>query len=56
MKKKGKDADLTDYIRVKAEELWIKDGCQQGHDLDYWREAEKIIKSQIKKEKPDSSL
>jgi hypothetical protein len=52
MKKKNKEIDLTDYIRVKAEELWEKDGCKQGHDLDYWLQAEKIIKSQMKKEYP----
>jgi len=42
MKKKGKGIDLTDYIRVKAEELWKEDGCKQDRDLDYWLEAEKL--------------
>jgi len=52
MKKKNKEIDLTDYIRVKAKELWEKDGCKQGHDLDYWLQAEKIIRNQMKKEYP----
>lgn len=49
MKKKCKEIDLTDCIRVKAKELWEKDGCKQGQDLDYWLEAEKIVKGQNNK-------
>lgn len=56
MKKKFKEIDLTDYIEVKARELWEKDGCKQGRDLDYWLEAEKIVKSQMKKGYPDHNL
>jgi hypothetical protein len=49
MKKQGAGVDLTNDIRIKAKELWEKDGCQQGRDLDYWLQAEKIVKSQTKK-------
>lgn len=48
MKKKCKEIDLTDCIKIKARELWKKDGCKQDHDLDYWLEAEKIVKNQVK--------
>ncbi|MFA5063790.1 MAG: DUF2934 domain-containing protein [Candidatus Omnitrophota bacterium] len=53
MKVRCKKIDLTDYIKIKAKELWEKDGCKQGRDLDYWLKAEKITKSQMKKEYPD---
>ncbi len=56
MKKKCKEIDLTDYIKIKARELWEKDGCKQGRDLDYWLQAEKIIKGQMRKEYPGHSL
>ena len=32
----------------RAKELWEKDGCKQGRDLDYWLQAENIVKSQVK--------
>lgn len=48
MKKKCSNTDLTECIRQKAKELWGKDGCKQGRDLDYWLQAEKIVKSQAK--------
>ena len=56
MKNKCKEINLIDYIRVKAKELWEEDGCKQGRDLDYWLQAEKIIKSQMKKELPKCSF
>jgi hypothetical protein len=34
---------------VKANELWEKDGCKQGRDLDYWLQAEKIVKGRMRK-------
>jgi len=49
MKKECEKADLTNYIKEKAKELWEKNGCKQGHDLDYWLQAEKIVKSQVTK-------
>ena len=36
-------------IQKKAHELWQKDGCKQGHDLDYWLNAEKAVKDHVKK-------
>ena len=56
MKKECKEIDLTDYIKIKARELWEKDGCKQGRDLDYWLQAEKIIKTQMKREFPKGSF
>jgi len=49
MKKKCEVRDLTDCIKSKAKELWEKDGCKQGRDQDYWLQAEKIVKRQMKK-------
>ena len=49
MEKKREKTDLTNNIREKARELWEKDGCKQGRDLDYWLQAEKIVKGQMKK-------
>jgi hypothetical protein len=49
VKKKYEKAELTNCIKEKAKELWEKDGCKQGRDLDYWLQAEKIIKGQMKK-------
>ena len=48
MRKKCENSDLTNCIRQKAKELWEKDGCKQGRDLDYWLQAEKIVKNQVK--------
>ncbi|MBU4376043.1 MAG: DUF2934 domain-containing protein [Candidatus Omnitrophica bacterium] len=42
--------DLTNLIREKAKELWEKDGRKQGRDMDYWLQAEKIVKAQAKKQ------
>ena len=36
--------DLTNLIRRKARELWEKDGCPPGRDMEYWLKAEKIVK------------
>ncbi len=48
MEKKREKTDLTNNIREKARELWERDGCKQGNDLEYWLQAEKIVKSQTK--------
>ena len=37
--------DLTNCVKQKAYELWKKEGCKPGHDLDYWLKAEKLVKS-----------
>ena len=41
--------DESACIQKKAHELWEKDGCQQGRDMDYWLNAEKAVKHHIKK-------
>ena len=46
---KCNNADLTNCIKQQAYELWKKDGCKQGHDMDYWLQAEKAVKRNSKK-------
>jgi len=41
--------DEAECIKKKAYELWDKDGRKQGRDLNYWLNAEKAVKAQIKK-------
>lgn len=49
MKKRCESTELKECIGKKAHELWEKDGCQQGRDLDYWLQAEKIVTSQARR-------
>lgn len=49
MKNKCGKAESTNCVKKKAKELWEKDGCKQGRDLDYWLQAEKIVRVQMKK-------
>jgi hypothetical protein len=49
MKKRCEKVESTNCIKEKAKELWAKDGRREGHDLDYWLQAEKIVKGQMKK-------
>ena len=49
MKNRCEKADLTNCIKEKAKELWEKDGGKQGRDLEYWLQAEKIVKSKTTK-------
>jgi len=44
MRRKCKKINMADCVKAKAKELWEKDGCKQGRDLDYWLQAEKIVK------------
>ena len=46
---KCEKTELKNCIEAKAKELWVRDGFQQGHDLDYWLQAEKIVKGKTKK-------
>lgn len=39
------DAQLTEAIRKKAQELFERSGRKPGQDLKNWLEAEKIVKS-----------
>ena len=41
--------DVAECIKKKAYELWDRDGRKQGRDIDYWLQAEKTVKVQIKK-------
>ena len=41
--------DTEECIKRKAYELWEKDGRRQGNDMDYWLNAEKTVKTKIKK-------
>ena len=50
MKNKCEKAELAKCIEDKAKELWEKDGCKGDRDLDYWLQAEKIVKGQMKKQ------
>ena len=45
MKNKFEKAESINCIKEKAKELWKKDGCKQGRDLNYWLQAERIVKS-----------
>ncbi len=50
MEKKSATVDITNSIKEKAKELWEKDGRQQGRDMDYWLQAERIVKAQARKQ------
>jgi len=43
------EKDAKECVEKKAYELWKKDGCKQGRDLDYWLRAEQIVNTQVKK-------
>jgi hypothetical protein len=40
-------AQLSEEIRKKAQELYEKSGRQQGRDMDNWLTAERLVKSQL---------
>jgi hypothetical protein len=50
MRNKYEEIDLTDYIRAKAKEIWQDNGWKKGQDLDYWLQAEKIIRNEVKED------
>lgn len=33
-------------IEARAYEIWVHEGCQDGHDLDHWLRAEAEIASE----------
>jgi hypothetical protein len=35
--------DTHDLVRIRAYELWEKDGCKPGLDTHYWEQAEQQI-------------
>ena len=40
---------VVESIKLKAYELWEKDGRKQGNDFDHWVNAEKTVMAKIKK-------
>ena len=36
-------------IKKEAYGLWDRDGRKQGRDIDYWLQAEKTVRAQIKR-------
>lgn len=44
--------DPQECIKKKAYELWNKDGCKQGYDLQHWLRAERVVNAQIKNNDP----
>lgn len=49
------DRDLYDEIARVAYDLWEKNGCIHGRDIEHWCEAERIVISRIQpveEEKP----
>jgi len=49
MARQSGSSNISESIQKKAYELWEKDGRKHGCDMQYWLQAEKIIKSQTKK-------
>jgi H+-transporting ATPase len=43
--------DLTPQIAVRAYELYVKEGRQNGHDVQDWSQAEKDLRKEIPKNK-----
>ncbi len=40
-------AQLSEEIRKKAQELYEKNGCKPGCDMENWLTAEKMVKSSM---------
>jgi hypothetical protein len=36
-----------DQIAQRAHELWVKQGCRHGRDLEHWLEAERQLKAEL---------
>lgn len=36
-------SDLHESIKARAYQLWHEQGCQDGHDMDYWLQAESEV-------------
>ena len=39
---------LVDQVREKAHALWKQRGCREGHALEDWFEAERIVMETVK--------
>lgn len=44
------EARLKDLVAQKAYQLWEKNGCCHGQDMDHWLEAERLVKQELKLE------
>jgi len=50
----GTDA-RKELIAQKARELYEKRGCQPGHELDDWLQAEKLVDREMQQAKPTTT-
>ena len=41
------DGCVTDHIRIRAYQLFEARGCQPGHELDDWLQAEREVKHHL---------
>lgn len=37
-------------IKLRAHEIWVREGCPSGHDLDHWLQAESEIAAEAASE------
>lgn len=49
MAKKRTTVDVSEQVKAKAYELWERDGRNEGRDMEYWLQAEKLVKEQVKR-------
>jgi len=45
----GQVALSNEDVARRAYEIWLSKGCEQGHDLDHWIEAERQLRQQASK-------
>ncbi len=43
---KRQAAPSKEEIAKRAYELWLSHGCENGHDVEHWLEAERQLRSQ----------
>lgn len=39
---------LKELVAQKAYQLWEKNGCCHGQDMDHWLEAERLVERELK--------
>ena len=44
----GAQNPTTDQIAVAAYQLYLENGCQDGHDVEHWLSAEKLLTQKVK--------
>lgn len=42
------NGDFSEKVAKKAYELYVARGCQNGHDVEDWAKAEKLVKAEYK--------